>query len=407
MGPVRRAVHVRSVKVRTSKVLERFSTYVAETDAADAAFERLCLRWEAGNLSDTRSSLLCFVKDHCGGRVSLKWPPGYCLRVGGRRYFGILSGSGRLYRFGCLRVFKWVYFVGIVCKREGWGGSGPEPWILVASSGAVFAYESDEDRVHILCDRLSSFRDASVGNLPSFYDGCYEGPSHELRWYGHEPSHDCCVAMDSDPDAFNVLAYVNRCSGDVLRNRWDSTVITIGTEDFICQMSVMHPCVLACLTNMGYSVIGLSSRFCRLLLIETSSACIYALMSKGYVMKVAENFSMLVRDRLRTLAGGRPTCFVPEGETDGYVPVGTQVSFNCSASYTLPGDRELLCHWVTRYADVLGWPSCVSLEDDIRNGISIGRGATVDRSANRFVGQEPPSAARITGGASWERPERS
>lgn len=340
-----------------------------DSNLADAAFTRLCTELEASRFEMDRAVPLGFVKTHCGGRVFIDWPPGYCLRVGTRKYFGIVPYAGRLRRFSRLRTFRWLCFLGIVCKFDTWGGFGPEPWIILTNTGFVFGYESDEDRLHELCTRITKFRSESVRNVPSFYDGSVEGPLRELLWFGCVPPDACRVAMDEDVDPYSVIHYATYWGGAVIHNGRDFSVITIGRADRLNVTDIIDESVLECLNMEGYVMIGCSSRFQRVLLIHVETANVYALMANGYVMKVADSFSMLIRDRLSALLRGRPTSHAPDGDVN-YVPIGTQIPFAPHLSYSLPCDTELLCHWVTRYSSIQGWSFRVAAEDFRRHGIS-------------------------------------
>lgn len=340
-----------------------------DSNLADAAFTRLCADMEASRFGMDRSVPLEFVKTHCGGRVFINWPPGYCLRVGTRKYFGIVPYAGRLRRFSRLKTFKWLCFLGIVCKFDTWGGFGPEPWIILTNTGYVFGYESDEDRLHELCARITKFRSESVRNVPSFYDGSVEGPVRELLWFGCVPPDACRIAMDEDVDPYSVINYATCWGGAVIRNGRDFSVITIGRADRLNVTDIIDASVLECLDMEGYVMIGCSSRFQRVLLVHVETANMYALMANGYVMKVADSFSMLIRDRLSALLRGRPTSYAPDGDAS-YVPIGTQIPFAPHLSYSLPCDTELLCHWVTRYSSIQGWSYRIAAEDFHRHGIS-------------------------------------
>lgn len=286
----------------------------------------------------------------------MSWPPGHRYVIGDRLGLGVTSYASRLRRFRCFRGVGWVVFIGLIRSRA--SGCAPQGvWVLLTDSGAVFGYDPDDDCVHLLTKRVSEFTQESVRAVPDFYGGGFVDPDREQAWYGHDPPSACREAMDGDPDALNVVWYARTFAGETLTNDSDDFRLTMGTEESLGAQDVLHPCVLTCLRDRGYSFIARSSKYSRFVLIDERTACVYVLMSGGFLFKVADSFSMLVRERLRSLERGTPTCFLPTNSDREYVPVGSQVSFGCTHPYCLPGDTLLLRDWVTRHTDITGWPA--------------------------------------------------
>lgn len=350
--------------------------------ATAAALRAIGRRWRTGKLQDVDAVLKQFIRRHRGCRVSLTWPPGFCLEVGRRRDFGVRDCVSRLRRFRCFRGVRWIRFMGVVQHTQLPRQGGPRRagaenedgvdereervWVMITDTGRAYGYQRLEDRVYLLCDRLSALTVESVRVIPDFYCSRYCGSVREIAWFGADPSEECRRIMDEDPDPYNVILYAGRLAGrpeGVYANR--GFVFVPGTAFTLRVRESLPECLLTRLTEEGYVFIGLASRFSRYVLIRIATAAVYVLLGRGFVFKAADCFAGFLRGRLRALARGRVDCFLPTSNRvgDDYVPVGTQIRVCRGCRYRLPGDEALLRHWVSRYTGISGWPSGAGDDD--------------------------------------------
>lgn len=342
-----------------------FSTVYQDVQNGAKAFERLCMDWRNGALRDPRAELTRYIKRFADCNVRVGWPPGCVFRIGGKRRFGITGFGDVVNSFPCTVVEPWCRFIGLMHTDH--SVYGLEFWIIVSARRRVFGFHKNKNMMYELSRELESFFWEGARVVPDYYNIYYRGEQHEIEWFGHDPSYECTDVMDADVSD-DVLTFVRENPGLVLGNCENSHIFILGGAAYLGLHEIVPEAVLRRLTDVGFEVIGKTTIFQRVLLLDVSSSDVYVLMSHGFVFKVADGFAMLLRNRLDTLRRAQPTCFqavAVDGKTDTeFEPVGSQRRFAIDLKYDLPGDKELLSYWVTRFMRLEGWPQTSSVDVD-------------------------------------------
>ncbi|AFK83844.1 B28.4 [miniopterid betaherpesvirus 1] len=311
-------------------------------------------QWRFGAKCRTvRRQLKILICAYSGTTVALHDPPCY-LVVGNCSASAATGYKNKLAGFNCTRCKSWSVFLGIMKKSV---SSRDELWVVLTSGGDVFGYSVYSDRMYVLGMSLTDFLDNGGKNVTGFYEMSGVDGDDELALFGISVFGPYREMMSMIGRGADIRDAIKMGQGVVFTSLDGAFDFTVGDLDHLRLRYVLPYHVIECLTDEGYTVIGQTAQFQRVILARVSSGETFALMSGGYVYKLADSLLGFVRSRMYSLEVGEARCHLrPRFEGQMYVPPGQQLSFNCDIDYRLPGDYELLCHWIARRGGTSGWP---------------------------------------------------
>lgn len=331
-----------------------------DADATEELID-IWMKWDSGRLKgiDVKNVIKDFTKDRTRDRIGLGWPTDHALVVGTPRNLNVDDYRDVLQGFPFIDKYDWCCFLGLLCTNLREERPQQDSWLLVCQTKEVYVYDRCTRRMHFVCIGIAEFLRGGMRELESFHHTEYVCRFLEEMWYGHvfDDVHVDSVSVGADIRAFN--AFVERNNG--LSYHTDSGVyFRMGTVTYHNLERIVPHFVLKRLRSEKYTVIGMCPEFGRIILMKEDCS-VFALMSDGYVFKLADSFIAFLRMRLSALKYGKPRSILPAWE-EGYETIGSQVSFGCRGNYSLPGDVELLKYWRWRSSGGLrGWP----MADDV------------------------------------------
>lgn len=326
-----------------------------DADALEELMD-IWMKWDSGRLKgiDVKNVIKDYTKDRTRYRVALGWPADYALVVGTPRNLGVDDYRDILQGFPFIDKLDWCCFLGLLCTNLREEKPEQDDWLLICQTKDVYVYDRCTRRMHLACTGIAEFLRIGMRGLEGFCHVEYVCRFHDQMLYGHvfDDTHVDSVMIGKDIRAFN--AFVERNNG--LSYHTDSGVyFRMGTATYHHLESVVPHFVLKKLRTERYTVIGTCPEFERIILMRDDCS-VFALMSDGYVCKLADSFLAFLRMRLAALKHGKPRSVLPSWE-EGYELIGSQISFGCRGGYSLPGDVELLKCWRWRSSGGLpGWP---------------------------------------------------
>lgn len=302
----------------------------------------------AGSGDVYRRRMRKLISTYSGIRVLVPWPGGYRYVVGPDKYFGVRLEQSDVYDFSRLKRYRWLLFGGLLCPGHRFPYVDVDVWIILTCSGEVFGYGPRSRLLYRLCNDMKEFVARGGVYVTELYDLPHVSMRNELDVYGLRICGEGLVWLLSGmTDPYLLLEMVNANCGSGFYGVDEDYVFTFGTRSYF-ELDLRYPaCVLTCLENAGYYVIGLCSMLYRVVLLGVNDCAIFVL--HGWtVVKAADDIRHFMRLRLRGFMLGCDFCFTVNDVGYDYVPVGSRIDFGCRAIYDVSEDYEIERKWFLR-----------------------------------------------------------
>lgn len=334
----------------------------AVTESAVRHFRRLCARWLCGRVSDPLSAWSALTFRLAGCHIDVFWPPSHIICFGPAGRFNVPHEAlNRIQNFPGLSNSDWLVFIGVLradpdaehdadssnrlpSRSPIYFENDTDVWLLVSNDGRVIGYHPGDDAAYVVADRVLELPENGGRRIASYYRRPYVDAETEATWFGRVADDESIGKLLKDnpvgealvrfvADECPVLRADVRVGDEILLGDHASLPLgrTFGLED------------VTDLRNQGYDLIGLEVGRRLPLATHLRFGGVYCVLSRGRMLKVAEDARHLLRCPENWLAGPGVLSFGPPGAD--YIGLGTLVVVRCRGWCDPDGESELLTKW--------------------------------------------------------------